>query len=132
MYNHYRGKVELPLHFRYQAPSPDSPYRTVPILPPMAFIMTNQLPKPLQHNSIQLPCNVSATPHQLCLWTRTQIIHSTEKDGLMLAAEIPQGLEQHRVIVVGLTVFITLVATVYIAYSFMTVRERTESSKKNQ
>ena len=55
-----------------------------------------------------------------------------DSDGLKLTAEIPQGLKEHQAMVVGLTVFATLVATAVVAYNFMKVKDRTESGKKNQ
>ena len=126
--------MELPLHFRYQAPSSsDSPYKTVTVPPPMAFVLTTQLPQQLQQNSIRLPCNALSNSDKLCLWTRTQLYSlKDDDDELEMTAEIPQGLEEHKAVVVGLTVFATLAATAFIAYNFVKVKDRTESKKKNQ
>ena len=104
----------------------------------MLFVLMSQLPETLQqqHNSVKLPCNASHTSHQpyLCSWTRTQAWGTDllDNDNLELSAEIPQGLEGHRVVVVGLTVFITLMATAFLAYNFLKVKDRTESDKKSQ
>lgn len=132
--------MELPLHFRYQPPSSlDSPYKVVTIPPPMLFVLTNQLPETLQqqHNSIELPCNASHTSHQphLCSWTRVQArgMDLLNNDNLELSVKIPQGLEGHRMVVIGITIFITLMATLFLAYNFMNMKDRTEESgKKSQ
>ena len=126
--------MELPLHFRYQPPSSKSPYKTISIPTPMAFVVTNQLPKQFQQEStIKLPCKASSKDRQPCIWTRVQVdAVKKEREGLELTADIPRGLQDHTTIVVGLTVFTTLMATAYIAYAFMSVRERTEKRKKNQ
>ena len=124
--------MELPLHFRYQPPSSDSPYKTVAVPQPIVFILTSQLPKELQHqNSLRLPCNAKSNSNQLCLWTRVQLSHDEIVDG-DLTAEIPQGLEAHKLVVVGITVFTTLLATSFIAYSFVKLKYRTEIDKKNK
>ena len=44
-------------------------------------------------------------------------------------AEIPQGLEEHQTMVVGLTVLTTLMATMFIAYKIVKVKY---NGKKNQ
>ena len=126
--------MELPLHFRYQPPSSSSshsPYKTVTIPPPMVFISASQLPTELQHNSIRLPCNASSSnPNSLCSWTRTQLYgKKSADDELKLMAEIPQGLEEHQTMVVGLTVLTTLMATMFIAYKIVKVKC---NGKKNQ
>ena len=128
--------MEFPLHFRYQPPSSsDSPYKTVTVPPPSAFIRTDQLPHPLQQHdhAIKLPCNASYTPnkdHTHCSWTRVKL-RGTD-DNLELSIEIPRGLEEHRTVVVGVTVFCTLVAAGYIAWNFWKVKDRTKSSRKKQ
>ena len=126
--------MELPLHFRYQPPSSShSPYKTITVPSPVVFISTSQLPKELQQNSIRLPCNASSSPDNLCLWTRTQLYSKKGGgDELELSAEIPQGLEEHKTVVVGVTVLATLVATAFIAYNFVKMKYRIESEKKNR
>ena len=126
--------MELPLHFRYQPPSSESPYKTVAIpIPPMAFVLTNRLPKQFQQEStIGLLCNTSSADYQSCSWTRVQVGTEKEKEGLELSADIPRGLQAHTAMVVGVTVFATLMATAYIAYAFMSMKERTEEREKSQ
>ena len=129
--------MELPLHFRYQPPSSSrSPYKTVAVPPPTVFVQTSQLPGELRQEqfSYRLPCNSSSdSTDELCLWTRAQLYSSNNKgnnrDGLELAAEIPQGLEEHQAVVVALTVLATLLATTVIACNFV---RGLESGKKCQ
>ena len=130
--NQCRGRVELPLHFRYQPPSSShSPYKTVTIPSPTVFVLTSQLPSELQHPLIRLPCNATSNSDELCSWTRVQLSNNKGNvdNGFELVAEIPRGLEEHQAMVVGLTVLATLVATTLIAYTFV---RRIESIKKNQ
>lgn len=99
----------------------------------MAFISTSQLPKELQQNSIGLPCNGSSNPDNLCLWTRARLYSKkSDADEVELTAEIPQGLEEHKTVVVGVTVLGTFMATVFIAFNFVKMRYRVESEKKNR
>ena len=125
--------MELPLHFRYQPPSSShSPYKTITIPPPVVFVPISQLPNELHEPSIRLPCDATSNSDELCLWTRAQLYGNKGDDGGLeeLVAEIPQGLEEHQVVVVGITVLVTLVATTVIAYNFVkrwyTNRERKE------
>jgi hypothetical protein len=123
--------VELPLHFRYQPPSSShSPYKAVPIPPPTVFIPASQLPNELQQPSIRLPCNAASNSDELCSWIRAQIY--SNKDGLKeLVAEIPQGLEEHQAVIVGITVLVTLVATTVIACNFVRRWYGIENEKKS-
>ena len=127
--------MELPLHFRYQPPSSShSPYKTITIPSPVVFIPTSQLPNELHEPSIKLSCNASSNSDELCSWTRAQLYGNKDDDdrGLEeLVAEIPQGLEEHQAVVVGITVLVTLVATTVIICSFVRRWYGIENEKKS-
>ena len=127
--------MELPLHFRYQPPSSShSPYKIVTIPPPVVFVPTSQLPNKLQQPSIRLPCNASSNSNELCSWIRAQLHDNKGNDDGFeeLVAEIPQGLEEHQAVVVGITVLVTLVATTVIAYNFVRRWYGIENEKKSR
>lgn len=127
--------MELPLHFRYQPPSSShSPYKTVTIPPPVVFVPTSQLPNELQQPPIRLPCNASSNSDELCSWTRAQFYNNKGGDGGLeeLVAEIPQGLEEHQAVVVGITVLVTLVATTVIICNFVRRWYGIENEKKSR
>ena len=100
----------------------------------MVFVSTSQLPNELQQPSIRLPCNASSNSDKLCSWTRAQLYGNKGDDDRFeeLVAEIPQGLEEHQAVVVGITVLVTLVATTVIACSFVRKWYGIENEKKSR
>lgn len=114
----YSSEVRFPIHFRYQAPSPVSPYTTVVL--PVPLVLT-------QHpvGSASLPCH----PHtrDTCLW---KLLTEGSAGTAELRAEIPRG--EYTVFfpfVVGFTSVVAFVSTAVVLYSIARVESHDDKEE---
>lgn len=115
--------MELPIHFRYQAPG-DSWYKMVDIPAPLVFQQCQETKlgrKDLQtcpeckgKTATRFPCSVSSG--EWCFWEHTSISVQEDANVHILRAAVPCGLEGHVVVVVMATVLVALAGTFYLAY----------------
>ena len=112
----YSMELKLPIHFRYQSPSPNSSYTPVIIPAPLVFI-----PHPL--GSASLPCH--SHTRDTCPWAL--LVTRNESDTRSLRIEIPCGLQNS--LVVALTTLVTLIAAVAVLH---TLGHMTYHSYKDQ
>ena len=114
--------MELPVHFRYQAPG-DSWYKMVNVPAPLVFQQCQEakLEKDLQSClpeckgkiTARFPCSVSSG--EWCLWECIDISVETANAHLVRAV-VPRGLEGHVTVVVMATVLVALAGTLYLVY----------------
>ena len=112
--------MELPVHFRYQAPG-DSWYKMVDVPVPLVFQQCQKTKKDLQSClpeckgkiTARFPCSVSSGEE--CLWEHIDISVETANAHLVRAV-VPRGLEVHVTVVVMATVLVALAGTLYIVY----------------
>ena len=111
--------MELPIHFRYQAPG-DSWYKIVDIPAPLVFQQCQETKREDLESfclleckgktAEQFPCSVSSG--EWCLWdisVETANAHHTR-------AVVPRGVEGHVAVVVMATVLGALAGTLYLVY----------------
>ena len=118
----HRTRVELPIHFCYQAPS-DSWYKMVDVPAPLVFqqcqktkredLETSCLPECKGKTAEQFPCSVPS--REWCLWEHIDISVETA-NAHHTRAVIPRGLEGHVAVVVMATVMVAQAGTLYLVY----------------
>ena len=114
--------MELPIHFRYQAPG-DSWYKMVDVPAPLVFqqcqktkredLESSCLPKCKGKTAEQFPCSVSS--REWCLWECVDISVETANEHHTKAV-VPRGVEGHVAVVVMATVLAALAGTLYLVY----------------
>ena len=114
--------MELPIHFRYQAPG-DSWYKIVDIPAPLVFqqcqetkredLESSCLPECKGKTAEQFPCSFSS--RGLCLWECVDISVETANEHHTRAV-VPRGVEGHVAVVVMATVLVALAGTLCLVY----------------
>ena len=121
-----RTQVELPIHFRYQAPG-DSWYKMVDIPAPLVFQQCQEAKlgrENLQERTAaKFPCSVSS--EEWCLWEH--IDFPFQEDG-NVRATIPCGMEGHVAVVVMVTVLVALAGTFYLVRHIISFTSRQQSA----
>ena len=114
--------MELPIHFRYQAPG-DSWYKIVDIPAPLVFqqcqktkredLESSCLPECKGKTAEQFPCSVAS--REWCLWECVDISVETA-NAYHTRAVVPRGVEGHVAVVVMATVLVALAGTLCLVY----------------